>query len=402
MIMPIDSTRRARDAERGQAIPLVVLFLVLLMGTAALAVDVGYLRHGQRVQQSAADSAAIAGAAELAYPAAADVTTAARSDAASNGFTDNGSNVIVTVNNPPTSGAYSGNTAAVEVIARAKYPTFLEGVFGTNFAWIATRAVALSGDGGNHDCVYVLKSTAPSATLNSSTINAPNCGFIANGPLTFNSDTITAASIGAAGAITTNSSTFPEAHPARSVSAIDPCPTIAGCASLTSSPPALTPCTYTSQLVLNSWTGTLNPGVYCGGVVLNSATATLNPGVYVIKNGITLNSSTLTGTGVTFYIATGAVSINSSMLTLTAPATGSAAGMLFYQIASDSSSATLNSSGCGTIAGGLYFPSAALTLNSDFNTWMLVVAGWLTMNSTTANIPATSSFPGLQHPVLAE
>jgi hypothetical protein len=400
--MAIDFKRRAREAERGQAIPLVVLFLVLLMGTAALAVDVGYLRHAERVQQSAADSAAIAGAAELAYPAAADVTAAARSDAASNGFTDNGSNVIVTVNNPPTSGAYSGNAAAVEVIARVKHPTFLEGVFGTTFAWIATRAVALSAGGGNHECVYVLKATAPTATLNSTTINAPNCGFIANGPLTFNSDTITAASIGAAGTIITNSSTFPEAHPARAVSATDPCPTIAGCAYLTSNPPAQTPCTYPSQLVLNSWTGTLNPGVYCGGIIFNSATATLNPGVYVIKGGITSNSSTLTGTGITFYIATGAVIINSSTLNLTAPATGNDEGMLFYQTVSDSSSATLNSSGGGAIAGGLYFPSAQLTLNSDINTWMLVVAGWLTLNSTTANIPATSSFPGLQNAVLAE
>ena len=51
--------------------------MVVLMGAASLAVDVGYWRYQQRLEQSAADSAAIAGATELAYTAA-NVATAAK------------------------------------------------------------------------------------------------------------------------------------------------------------------------------------------------------------------------------------------------------------------------------------------------------------------------------------
>src|ERR1700676_5435119 len=90
-----------QEGERGQVLPIVALALVMLMGAAAMAVDVGYLRYMQRVEQSGADSAAIAGANELGYPAANDVTAAARADAASNGFTHNGSTITVTVNNSP-------------------------------------------------------------------------------------------------------------------------------------------------------------------------------------------------------------------------------------------------------------------------------------------------------------
>ena len=70
---------------------------VVLMGMTALAVDVGYWRNQQRLEQTAADAAAIAGADELGYPALADWSTAAKNDAAANGFTDNGG---VTVGSP--------------------------------------------------------------------------------------------------------------------------------------------------------------------------------------------------------------------------------------------------------------------------------------------------------------
>src|SRR5919202_586507 len=52
-------------AERGQVLVLVAAMLVLLLGVAAIAIDVGYAYYGKRALQVSADAAALAGAAEL-------------------------------------------------------------------------------------------------------------------------------------------------------------------------------------------------------------------------------------------------------------------------------------------------------------------------------------------------
>jgi hypothetical protein len=390
----------AHECERGQVIPIVALALVVLLAAAAMAVDVGYLRYMQRVQQSAADSAALAGASELAYPAANDVTTAAKADAGANGFTDDGSNIIVTVNHPPATGPYAGNAGAVEAIVSAKHGMFFERVLGVAAKFITTRAVAVLGNANTAgNCIYALNNDID---MNSATINAPTCGIISNGNMNLNSDTITAASIGAAGPISVASSTFPEASPATAIAATDPCPTIAGCAYLTANPPDMSSC-LASNLSLNSWTGTLNPGVYCQSVNMNSSNVTFQPGLYVFTNGLSANSTTMTGNGVTFYVAASSFNANSCTFNLTAPASGNNAGILLFQPAANSSSANLNSSGGTGVQGAIYMPKGTLTTNSTFDTWLLIVAGIIHMNSSSVTVPANSRFPGsARHGYLGE
>jgi hypothetical protein len=122
-------------------------------------------------------------------------------------------------------------------------------------------------------------------------------------------------------------------------------------------------------------TWTLNPGTYCGGITIsNGSTATFNSGTYVIKGG-TLNligGSTITGSGVTFYLtgtnATyGSVTIsNGAIVTFTAPTSGTYMGVLFYQ------DRTITSSVQATFAGGvalkmtgsLYFPTTTVSIQN--------------------------------------
>src|ERR1035437_10488101 len=76
-----------RKNQAGQALIAAATALsILLMGFAGLGIDMGYLRYEKRLQQTAADGAAIAGAAELLY-GASGVPAAAKHDAAANGFT---------------------------------------------------------------------------------------------------------------------------------------------------------------------------------------------------------------------------------------------------------------------------------------------------------------------------
>jgi hypothetical protein len=58
--------------ERGQVVVLLVLFLVVLLGMAALVIDVGYAYYAHRSLQASADAAALAGAQELPDPARAE------------------------------------------------------------------------------------------------------------------------------------------------------------------------------------------------------------------------------------------------------------------------------------------------------------------------------------------
>jgi Flp pilus assembly protein TadG len=63
-------------SERGQAMLLTVLFLVVLMGAAALTLDVGSWYQQQRKAQSTADAAALAGAQALPNDPAAGINLA--------------------------------------------------------------------------------------------------------------------------------------------------------------------------------------------------------------------------------------------------------------------------------------------------------------------------------------
>src|ERR1700730_16973796 len=89
-----ESVVKRQRKESGQALVAAAFGLVVLLGAAGLAIDVGYLRYERRLQQSAADSAALAGAAESA---AGNATSAALGDSSLNGFTDDVNNVTVTV-----------------------------------------------------------------------------------------------------------------------------------------------------------------------------------------------------------------------------------------------------------------------------------------------------------------
>lgn len=107
-----------KNNERGQAIVLLVLAMVGLMGAAALAVDGGRAYFGQRTAQNAADNAALSGAYALCT--GGNVNTSTLDSAALNGFDNDGSTNTVTVNVPPATGPNSGDTNYVEVLINSQ------------------------------------------------------------------------------------------------------------------------------------------------------------------------------------------------------------------------------------------------------------------------------------------
>jgi Flp pilus assembly protein TadG len=372
--------------ERGQAMILMLFCLTCLMGFVGLAVDVGTLFRAKRVMQIAADSGAVAGAAELNY---GDVTTAAAAATAQNGITNGSNGSVVTVNTPPQNGPHTGNANYVEVIVSQSQPTFFLRLFNWNSMRVDARAVATLANSPN--CIYTLNPNGTDILINGGvTVTAPQCGIIddstSNQALVVNGvDQVNVRSIGTVG------NYFENGAPS-----VTPTP-VAGIAAETNplqflSPPTFNPASCTAQLFNGVGTFQLGPatpgGTVCySSLILNGApNVTLTPGVYVIDGLFLINgAATLTGTGVTFYFPNNTASFvgnDLATLNLSAPTSGPYDGILLYQDPSDTQFMTFNGGTNSILKGIFYLPTANLLLNGvDTDTlYTDIVAGALTLN----------------------
>jgi hypothetical protein len=394
---------RARNSERGQLLPIFAVMLVVIVGMAALAVDVGYWRYRQRLMQTAADAAAIAGADELKYPALADSVTAAKNDAAANGFTDdNGVTVRVAVALPPTTGTHVGNVNAVQVVVAEKQPLFFGGAFGLAPQWISATAVALLSTPAT--CVYALSNDSKAIQANGAQLTATTCGFSSNGGFVVPGSTVTASLIGyVIGPYGYNGQSYPQAQPTLIAANADPCLTIAGCAYLKANPPNSGACLNANPPYSQSVT--IQPGRYCTQLYVEGAnTLTFAPGVYEFDNGMNVYGATVNGAGVTFYNGTGGASltIQSPSITLTAPTSGNTSGVVLYQNAANSAIFDERSA-TTSITGLMYFPSATVQNDGAQNTWTSLVASVINVFGGSITIPANGNqVLGVAHAALVE
>ncbi|HYM13465.1 MAG TPA: pilus assembly protein TadG-related protein, partial [Bryobacterales bacterium] len=280
------------------------LLFPILLGFMGLSLDIGYIYHVKRRMQTAADAGALGGAKELWRSNNTLVTSGAKNDASLNGFTDGTNAVTVTVNNPPASGPYAGNTNFVEVIIAQDVPTYFMRIINQNSAPVRARAV--SGlVAAAQGCVMALDPTVKGAlTVQGTATLTAGCGVqvnsdnnqavVANG-----GGCIYATSVGVTGGWVANGSS----------NCINPPP-------VTSVPPALDPLAYMAAPAIPSTpiTGvsmpissdtTLQPGLYVGGIQITGGNISFAPGTYILDGGgfkITGNA-TLTSQlgGVTFY-----------------------------------------------------------------------------------------------------
>jgi type II secretory pathway pseudopilin PulG len=372
------------------------LAIALIIGLCGLAVDVGLLYTARRSMQTAADAASIAGATALRDGQTAK--DAARAASALNGFTDDSNNVSVTVNNPPTSGTYSGNATYVEVVVTQPQPTYFLRVLGYNTVSVSSRAV--SGTVSGPACMYSLNQTASNAFVVSggSPLSA-NCGALirsssSSGLVVSGGSTLTASSIGvvASGYSASASSVTPT--PLTNVAPFgDPLAYLQA--------PEVGACTHTGTLNVNSST-TISQGVYCGGIAVSggSTTLTLNAGTYILNGGglVVSGGASLIGNGVTFYNTGTASGSNAykpivfsggSSTSLKAPSSGSLTGILFFQdrtlTANLNQQNTISGSSGAVIQGAMYFPTTPLVYSggSSINTsYTLMVADTLTVSGS--------------------
>lgn len=391
-----------RAGERGQVLPLVAMMLVVLLGAAALGVDVGYWRYQQRLEQSAADSAAIAGAGEMIYSTASPaINAAAQNDATANGFTNGASttSVVVTPNYNPS----QYPNGAVQVVITKTQPAFFGNIFGISGQPVSARAVAsVTYSGGG--CIYVMKgSISGDLTLNGGGrggINtSPLCGIVVNGDMSVTGQAnVDASSISYAGAGPKGGS-YPHGQPVQGVQATDPCLRLAACLYLmnlkTTNPTLFSTAPGSCMdpggvLPIDPTTNSIPAGHYCNGPYTTSP-LTLQAGLYIMDKGMFAGAN-VQGAGVTIYnncqlSSPGATNCDTTLNggnvnnSIVAPTTGPTAGMAYFQPWSLQNSVTVNgAAGAVTYMGGVYAPNADFTFNGQLPTLSLLVAGTITMN----------------------
>src|ERR1035441_7600667 len=175
--------------DKAQVTIMTALAMAVLLGLVAFATDIGLFLIAKRQMQTAADSAAMAGAAEINY---GDGTVEAQEDSAQNGFTDGVNGVTVAVHSPPSSGPHAGgsnasNAGYVEVIVSQSQPTIFMKMLSRGAMVVAARAVATNVPAPS--CVDTLLPNPPSGygvdmSSGSPSLTLTGCGLTidATGP----------------------------------------------------------------------------------------------------------------------------------------------------------------------------------------------------------------------------
>jgi Flp pilus assembly protein TadG len=373
--------------ESGQALIISALCMTCLFGFVALAADVGIMLREKRFVQTAADSAAIAGASDLNY---GNATTSAQAAAVQNGFTTTTSGATVTVNSPPLNGPHTGVAGYVEAIVSQVQPTLFMGFFGRSSLTVSARAVATNLATGTN-CMFLLGPSGQDINLTGAGgLSVSSCGIIANADVSISgSGSVDSKSIGVAapspGYSESGSGRFnplpiagiapisdPLAFvPQPSVTSYPSCPAYSESGS---SPVILSPGCYGGLSLTGSGAVTLTSGNYefNGPVIFGGSGAiTLGSGMYIFNTGASISLSGaggVTGSGVTFYVtsAAGPFSLSgSNSLTISAPTSGTYDGILFFQERGDTNAFSLSGSGSMNMTGIFYVPSAPLNLSGS-------------------------------------
>jgi hypothetical protein len=384
-------TRTGRGHRPGHVVVVVAIALVAILAFVALALDGGLLMDKRRQVQCTCDAAALAGAGELyaswwvnggAYQGLdpnGSARAAAQAQAAANGYTDGANGCTVTVNIPPLSGPYTGQSGHVEVIISAPQQQFFSQVLGSTSVVYGARSVARGKRGSINDAIITLDPSGKGALssggngtitvqgapiqVNSSngqamiangngSISAPN--FLVNG----NPGWATPGGGSFTGQIVPNSLPLPD--PLANLPYPDPS----------------TMTVQSTKAINNAGNKTLNlqPGVYQGGIGATGGTVNLAPGIYYMQGGgfSIGGQANLTGAGVMIFndpqSNSDTISIaGSGNVTLSPPMSGPYQGMLLFQKRSATTPVSVSGSAGASfiITGTFYAASAALNVTGN-------------------------------------
>jgi prepilin-type N-terminal cleavage/methylation domain-containing protein len=124
---------------------------------------------------------------------------------------------------------------------------------------------------------------------------------------------------------------------------------------------------------------TYSPGVY---TTQFSPTGTLSPGVYVLQAGFNLNGQqAVVGDGVLIYVTGGSFTVSGqATLRITAPTSGTYAGISIWQAASDTNAFSIAGNGGASSVGGLIYAPGASSVTLGTGNGGLIIGSVIAPN----------------------
>ena len=349
-------------SEKGQALILITLAVIGLIGFTALAIDGGSAFSDRRHAQNAADTAALAAA--LAKIQGTDWIALGLERAEDNGYKNDGQSSTVHVHCPPEGGQYLGDDEYVEVIIESVVKTTFSRVLGreqiNNRVEAVTHVspakeeplydgaalVALKPDGRGS---FRSHGTNIASIVGSGIfVNSNNsCAFEQVG----NSTIDTPFGIQIVGGACMNGS-------------ITPATQITGGAATVPYPPAILPPEPTCSQDAVQYGDTLSPGNWADAFPPKGVTR-LQPGIYCVDGMFMVNANeTLSGSDVLIYMRSGNVHWDgNAQINLSAMQYGPYAGLLIYMPLSNDEGMIINGNSDSSFIGTFLAPASDIQVN---------------------------------------
>jgi hypothetical protein len=353
-----------------------------MIGIGALAIDVSQWLWEQRNLQSAADAGAVSGAMELAYTGPSQAERRARIDTERN---DIGAEAVVTVETPPSFGAFAGDAAALAVLIDKPMPLYLARVVGLESVTVSVRSAARFDNAGGQCVLGLDESIEGAVEVDGNGSVTMDCGVAANSsdPAAINMDSgsarMSVTAVTTPGGVNNrwDGLTASEGMTTGAAPIDDPYDEV----EISERGKDETLCDETNFRLNNNADVDLLPGSYCGGMSLKG-TVDLASGTYYIKGGeLQINAgATVRGTDVTLVLTTdgsdyASIKINGGAdVELSAPTdeTERYAGLVIMQ---DPDAPACTGGNCNRINGGanmnlqgaIYIPNQSIDFTGNSN-----------------------------------
>jgi hypothetical protein len=361
-------------SERGQALIVIAIALVVLAGVIALVIDGGNTFLDRRNAQNAADSAALA-AALARIRGGQSPTSVALASAAENGYSNDGTHSTVTVNIPPESGPHAGDAEYIQVVIISHVKTYLASLLGWRQFTNEVQAVARSkppvlkpllngpalvslapkSNCGGERALWVhgevtLEITGGGVFVNS---NNRDCALIQEGSGKIYLEFVYRFSV--VGGASIQQAQF-----------LTPSVTV-GQVPISYPPPFFMPevtCGEGEEAIVSEDGTSMSPGHWGEEDFPPEGVTSLEPGIYCLDGDFVVGPGrTLTGADVVFNVAQGEINFSGQAnISLGAPTSGDFFGLLLFMPIENNSPVVLDGAMGSTLRGTILAPGSKITI----------------------------------------
>jgi len=343
---------KIKPFERGQALIIIALALVGLIGIAGLVIDGGNAFQDRQRAQNAVDAAALASA--HARVTGGNVVDAAMASAAKNGYNNDGVQNIISLYTPPKDGPHAGDLEYIQVIIRSTVTTYLMRVIGTDEIVNGHAVISLAPNSSclNRSPFWIHGEATLDISGGGVFVNAgDDCALVQQGSGSiriagdYDINVVGTANVQKVHLFTPAIS--PGAH-AQAIPYPPPffMPNVKGCG---------------GDAEIREDGITMSPGAW-GDDFPPPGVTLLESGVYCLNNGMHITGN-LEGHNVLFFVRRGEVRFNSGAdILLDAPNTGDNAGLLIYLPMENRSKVVLNGGAGSNIQGTILAPASPVLI----------------------------------------